>query len=77
MQLRRRQNELWNFRLTHMRDHQRAVTVIWLLAQETAQGQTIVERIFDIKRLEPLGIETDELGGDGYGLCVNVCGHFG
>jgi hypothetical protein len=56
-------------------DHQRPIAVIRLLAEETAQSQIVIKRIFDIERLEPLGIETDELGSDGDGLGVYVWGH--
>jgi hypothetical protein len=75
MQLRRRENELRYFRLTHVGDRQRPIAVIRLLAEETAQSQIVIKRIFDIERLEPLGIETDELGSDGDGLGVYVWGH--
>jgi hypothetical protein len=66
---------LWYFRLTHVGDHQRPITVIRLLAEETTQSQIVIKRIFDIERLEPLGIETNELGSDSDGLGVYVWGH--
>jgi hypothetical protein len=75
MQLRRRENELRYFRLTHVSDHQRPIAVIRLLAEETTQSQVVIKCIFDIEGPEPLGIETNHLRGDGKSLCINVGVH--
>jgi hypothetical protein len=56
-------------------NRQRPIAVIRLLGEKTAQSQIVIKGIFDIEGLEPLGIETDELRGDRYGLGVYVCGH--
>jgi hypothetical protein len=75
MQLRRGQDELRRFRVISVEIHQGAVAVIGFLAEKTAQPQIVMERIFDIERLQPLFIESDDLGGERQCVCINGSVH--
>ncbi|MBM2804082.1 MAG: hypothetical protein HW419_1975 [Deltaproteobacteria bacterium] len=75
MQLRRCHNELRRLRVTNIRNGQGPIAVIGFLAEKTAQSKIVIKWIFDIERLQPLFIQTDDLRRDGKSLCVNVGVH--
>jgi hypothetical protein len=41
------------------------------LAEKSAQPKIFIEWIFDIERLQPLLIESNQLGGNRKSVCVN------
>jgi hypothetical protein len=71
MQLRRCHNELGRCRVADMRNRQSPISVIGFLADKSAQSKIIIEWIFDIERLQPLLIESNQLGRNRKSLRIN------
>jgi hypothetical protein len=58
-----------------MSENEPAVTVIRFLAEKSAQTQIVIERIFNIERVQPFRLKAAELRGDEKRFIVSACAH--